>query len=155
MWPEKTTKVYKSCPKLVWLIKLNIWTPLQKLPKNISCQMLSKVAQSRINRPIWSHCYRVSATLGWVESFDCGASTYKIARPLIVIIQTAPTPLSTLPVCGSLGRGGGSTFCNRNLQCDVFICVFHYHYNITIGRLNFLCHVNEFVSLFGPISFQV
>ena len=31
---KKSPKVYKSCPKVISLEKLKIWTPLQKLPKN-------------------------------------------------------------------------------------------------------------------------
>ena len=32
---KKSPNVYKSCPKIVWLEKLKILTPLQKLPKNV------------------------------------------------------------------------------------------------------------------------
>ena len=39
MWPSVTSKklpnVYKSRPKMISLEKRNIWTILQKLPKNI------------------------------------------------------------------------------------------------------------------------
>ena len=35
VWPEqKTPNVYKSCPKMISLQKLKLFTPLQKLPKN-------------------------------------------------------------------------------------------------------------------------
>ena len=48
---------------MISLEKLKILTSLQKLPKNVGdlgklgncCQRLLKVAQSAINRPIWSH----------------------------------------------------------------------------------------------------
>ena len=60
---KKSPNVYKSCPKMISLEKLMIMTPLQKLPKNVGdfgkincCQRLQKLAQSPINRPIWSHC---------------------------------------------------------------------------------------------------
>ena len=33
--PEKFANVYKSGPKMISLEKLKIWTPLQKLPKNV------------------------------------------------------------------------------------------------------------------------
>ena len=32
---KKSPNVYKSCPKMISLEKLNILTPLQKLPKNV------------------------------------------------------------------------------------------------------------------------
>ena len=32
---KKSPNVYKSCPKIISLEKLNILTPLQKLPKNV------------------------------------------------------------------------------------------------------------------------
>ena len=32
---KKLPNVYKSCPKIISLEKLNILTPLQKLPKNV------------------------------------------------------------------------------------------------------------------------
>ena len=32
---KKSPNVYKSCPKMISLIKLKILTPLQKLPKNL------------------------------------------------------------------------------------------------------------------------
>ena len=54
MTRNKSPNVYKSCPKMVLLEKWMILTPLQKLHKNC-CQRLYKVAQSPINRPIWSH----------------------------------------------------------------------------------------------------
>ena len=48
---------------MIKLEKYKILTPLQKLPKYVGwfgpkncCQRLQKVAQSAINRPIWSHC---------------------------------------------------------------------------------------------------
>ena len=57
VWPEKIAK----CPQKKW----KILTPLQKLPKMwvilgkiICCQRLWIVAQSAINRPIWSHWQR-------------------------------------------------------------------------------------------------
>ena len=31
----KMPNVYKSCPKMIWLEKWKILTPLQKLPKNV------------------------------------------------------------------------------------------------------------------------
>ena len=41
---------------MILLEKLNIMTPLQKLPKTAGdLSKLKKVAQSPINRPIWSH----------------------------------------------------------------------------------------------------
>ena len=59
---KKSPNIYKSCPKMISLEKWYILTPLQKLPKNLGrfgqincCQWLQKVAQSPINRPIWSH----------------------------------------------------------------------------------------------------
>ena len=66
--------VYKSCPKNISLVKFTILSPLQKLPKNvrylgkINCyQRLWKVAQSPINRPIWSH--RPQASRPWRRIF--------------------------------------------------------------------------------------
>jgi len=44
----------KNCPKMISLEKLKISTSLQKLPKNVG-YLGKKVAQSAINRPIWSH----------------------------------------------------------------------------------------------------
>ena len=32
---KKLQNVYKSCPKIISLVKLKILTPLQKLPKNV------------------------------------------------------------------------------------------------------------------------
>ena len=32
---KKSPNVYKSCPKMISLVKLKILTPLQKLPKNV------------------------------------------------------------------------------------------------------------------------
>ena len=59
---KKLQNVYKSCPKMISLIKLKILTPLQKLPKNVGdlgnsilAKGFEKVAQSPINHPIWSH----------------------------------------------------------------------------------------------------
>jgi len=59
---KKSPNVYKSCPKRILLVKWNILTPLQKLPKmfwqfgkNDCCLRLWKVAQSVINCLIWSH----------------------------------------------------------------------------------------------------
>ena len=59
---KKSPNVYKSCPKRVLLVKWKILTNLQKLPKmywqfgqNNCYHWLWKVAQSVINRPIWSH----------------------------------------------------------------------------------------------------
>ena len=60
---KKSPNVYKSCPKIISVEKLKILTPFQKLPMNVGdmdkincCQRLQKLAQSPINRPIWSHC---------------------------------------------------------------------------------------------------
>ena len=59
---KKSSNVYKSCPKRILVVKLKISTNLQKLPKmcwqfgeNNCFHGLWKVAQSVINRPIWSH----------------------------------------------------------------------------------------------------
>ena len=59
--PVIKCQMSKSCPNIISLVKLLILTPLQKLPKNVGggincCQRLWKVAQSPINRKIWSHC---------------------------------------------------------------------------------------------------
>ena len=61
---KKSPNVHKSYPKRISLVKWKILTPLQKLPKmcwwfgqNNCCHGLWKVAQSIINRPIWSHCW--------------------------------------------------------------------------------------------------
>ena len=35
MTSKKLPNVYKSCPRMISLEKLNILTPLQKLPKNV------------------------------------------------------------------------------------------------------------------------
>ena len=36
VWPEKKSPIVdKSCPKMISLEKLKIFTPLQKLPKNV------------------------------------------------------------------------------------------------------------------------
>ena len=56
---KKSPNVYKSCPKIISLEKWLILTSLQKLPKNVGDLdklIVAKVAQSPINRPIWSHC---------------------------------------------------------------------------------------------------
>ena len=52
---------------MISLAKLKILTALQKLPKNVGDlgkiivpQMLWKVAQNPINRPIWSHCWETN-----------------------------------------------------------------------------------------------
>ena len=59
---KKLPNVRKSCPKMISLAKWKISTTLQKLTKNVGdfgqnncCHRLWKVAQSAINRPIWSH----------------------------------------------------------------------------------------------------
>ena len=51
---RKNRQIDKSCPKMISLEKLNILTPLQKLPKTVgdSGKLIKKVAQSPINRPI-------------------------------------------------------------------------------------------------------
>ena len=50
--------------------KVIILTPLQKLPKECGrfgqidcCQRLQKLDQSPINRPIWSHCLKISSVI--------------------------------------------------------------------------------------------
>ena len=53
VWAEKNR------PKMISLEKWLILTSLQKLPKNVGDLdklIVAKVAQSPINRPIWSHC---------------------------------------------------------------------------------------------------
>ena len=36
VWPVKSCpNVYKICPKMISMVKLNILTPLQKMPKNV------------------------------------------------------------------------------------------------------------------------
>ena len=35
MTNKKSPNVYKSCPNIISLVKLQILTPLQKLPKNV------------------------------------------------------------------------------------------------------------------------
>ena len=35
VFSKKSPNVYKSCPKMISLVKLIILTPLQKLPKNV------------------------------------------------------------------------------------------------------------------------
>ena len=74
---KKSSNVYKCCPKMILLEKLQILTPLQKLPKNlerigeINCaQRLYKVAQISINRPIWSHWISVIRILTILTSFQ-------------------------------------------------------------------------------------
>ena len=59
---KKSPNIFISCPKRISLVKLNILTPLQNLPKmhwwfgqNNCCPGLWKVAQSIKNRPIWPH----------------------------------------------------------------------------------------------------
>ena len=59
---KKSPNFYKSCLKMISLEKLKILTPLQKLPKNVGdlgqwivAKGFKKVAQSPINRQIWSH----------------------------------------------------------------------------------------------------
>ena len=61
---KKPPNVHKSCPKVILLVKLKILRNLQKLPKmcwhfgqNNCCHGLWKVAQSPINRRIWSHWF--------------------------------------------------------------------------------------------------
>ena len=63
---KKSPHVCKCCPKFILVQKWYILTPLQKLLKNagdlgkliVAYVRLRKVAQSPINRPIWSHCLR-------------------------------------------------------------------------------------------------
>ena len=62
---KKSPNVYKSCSKIILLVKWKIWTILQNLPKMCwhfgqinCCHGLWKVAQSVINHPIWSHWLR-------------------------------------------------------------------------------------------------
>ena len=59
---KNSPNVYKSCPKIISLEKIKILAPLQKLLKNkgylgklIVAKGFEIVAQSAINRPIWSH----------------------------------------------------------------------------------------------------
>ena len=52
----KSPNVYKSCPNMISLEKLMVFTHLQKLPKNVEDLGKLMVAQSAKNRPIWSHC---------------------------------------------------------------------------------------------------
>ena len=52
---KKSPNVSKNCPKMISKEKLKILTPLQKLPKNVRDFGKLIVAQSPINRPIWSH----------------------------------------------------------------------------------------------------
>ena len=40
---------------MISLEKLKIWTPLQKLAKNVG-DLDKLIAQCLKNRPIWSHC---------------------------------------------------------------------------------------------------
>ena len=59
---KKSPNVYKSCPKMILLEKWKILTPLQcgQFGQNNCCHWLWKVAQSAINRPIWSHSVRAT-----------------------------------------------------------------------------------------------
>ena len=68
---KKLQNVYKSCPKIISLEKWLILKPLQKLPKNVGdlgklivAKGFKKVAQSPINRPIWSHWSKLTMKLG-------------------------------------------------------------------------------------------
>ena len=65
---KNSPNVNKSCPKRMALVKWKILLPLQKLPKicwqfrqNNCCPGLWKVAQSIINRQIWSHWSRTNS----------------------------------------------------------------------------------------------
>ena len=69
---KKSPNIYKSCPKMISLEKLYILTPLQKLSKNVvrsvqikCCQKQLKVAQSPINRQIWSNWPQAIAGHAW------------------------------------------------------------------------------------------
>ena len=59
MTRKKSPNVYQRCPKMISLEKGKILTPFQKLSGQCGqincCHRLWKVAQSAINRPIWSH----------------------------------------------------------------------------------------------------
>ena len=94
LWSSVTSKkspnVYKSCPELISLEKLKIFTPLQKLPKNLRdlgkcncCQRLWKVAQSSINHPIRSHCSGASVeNWYWGRKFPSCFKTIFFTRPI-------------------------------------------------------------------------
>ena len=57
---KKSPNVYKSCPKWCHLKKDRFWylykNYLRRFGQINCCRKLLKVAQSPINRPIWSHC---------------------------------------------------------------------------------------------------
>ena len=81
---KKLPNVHKSCLKLISLEKWYILTTLQKLLKNVEdlnklivAKGFKKVAQSPINRPIWSHCLRV---------FKIGLDTVK--KPKLPPVRT-------------------------------------------------------------------
>ena len=68
---------------MISLEKLNILTPLHKLPKNVgdlgklNCwQRLWKVAQSPINRPIWSNWMGSNESVSIFASFGSKISEY-------------------------------------------------------------------------------
>ena len=77
---------------MISLEKWYILTPLQKLPKNagdlgklIVAKGFKKVAQSPINRQIWSHCLapkrinsvRERSQLNWIKRFGSGLIRFK------------------------------------------------------------------------------
>ena len=71
----------KSCPKTISLEKWQILTPLQKSLRmweiwaNLLFPKALKVAQSPINRPIWSHCYWAS-----LFSLEFSLNSLKLSR---------------------------------------------------------------------------
>ena len=71
VWPvasKKSPNVNKNYSKMISLEKLKILTPLQKLPQNVGDLGKLIVAQSPINRPIWSHCLPPSSKSFWKQS---------------------------------------------------------------------------------------
>ena len=58
---KKSPKLYKSCPKWFHYKNVRFWQLYKKcgqFGQNSCCHRLRKVAQSALNRPIWSHWVR-------------------------------------------------------------------------------------------------
>ena len=106
---KRSPNVYKSCPKMISIEKWWIFTPLQKLPKNVGdlgsfncCQRLQKIAQIPINRPIWSHCAgsKHHCAHNWCLTVNIGNDQwldfYAVSHAATTSLSFAPTGISTI-----------------------------------------------------------
>ena len=100
---KKSPNIYKSCPKLISLEKWKILTPFQKLPKNVGrfgqincCQSLWNVAQSPINRPIWSHCWWHRPSVSVAANFSINISKNSLVLLATIYLEVAEAALTFL-----------------------------------------------------------